>query len=147
MYKYCIQLCARFGGVHSGTVPTIDVETWLQQFDQVHRQCGCDKALCGLKVNHLAWLTVEQFLRIGPKLVIRTWRNEEDTARSYITNARRGMKQYNLERLEKETKGSIEFVRINIPAKNEPRLPRETAIEKLEPYMERLRKLKCSIQT
>jgi hypothetical protein len=153
MFKPSIQLCARFGGVFTGTVPTIEVESWLEQFDAFHRQCDCGKPFCGLKVTHLSWMTTEQLLYIRPRLIVRTWRNAEDTAMSFRRRARRGMKKFNLEtwhaiiasaesnleRLEKETKGLVQFVRINIPAKSEPRLPRDVAIKLLEPYIEKLR--------
>lgn len=98
------------------------LRNFLEDFDAVHHEAGCEAALHGVKLLNLALLEREQILELDAPLLIWAWRPRDSCVDSWCrynggTRARneafvdRRLKK--LERTVAELEGRVNVVRVN----------------------------------
>lgn len=122
----------------------LPVKPWLEAFAKVHTECTAD--LVGTKNVHLAWLTPRQLQEINPRLVIRTWRNKDDTVHSLKRWSKHNgfswaryydRREQSMRELEEYT--DVPFVWVYYPTKHQ-QLSVDGVKEILYPYIEELKR-------
>ncbi len=119
------------------------VPLWLKTFSYIH--ATCQSSYIGYKYPYLAWLSTRDLIALNPQLVVRVWRNAEDTIGSMLRKRGRSLEYWtrvyesgeeNLDRLEQES--GIKFVTIKTPGKNESPIKDVEIEEQLKPHIAEL---------
>jgi hypothetical protein len=67
----------------------VGIDSWLEKFQATHKDCTAE--FTGVKLLDFAALSIDEFLAIGPRLIVRTYRPFRSCVESWVRYRRGGV--------------------------------------------------------